>query len=158
VLQIREVLVDYYTKCAWVTIFKNCDWKAIDTDSSGYITRDEVVKVAQGVYGKQVGAMVVDNLMASADLNRDNKISKEELFTVGMLGVVGFFRDSKTGKPVFDLEAYTVLVDHFFGEDVTKNPKIRELLATLAAEKKGGMFRIEVLHNIAKNLGNSITI
>ena len=159
---IREVLVDYCSKCAWLVLLKEGQWGDLDTNGDQKLSRDEVLRAAQRVYGDRVGSVVVRNLMASADFDNDSSISKRELFIVGMLGVVGFFRDEE-GRAVLNLDAYHRYVEDFFGESLDDKGSgdrefVEAMFKRLSEANTGGLTRIEELRAVAKSLGRGITI
>eukprot|EP00952_Eustigmatos_sp_NYUAD-ZCMA_P008662 36036-Eustigmatos_ZCMA.PRE.1 len=54
----------------------------MDTDRDGTIDRAELKAALRGHYSEEMGQLVVDNLMAAADADRDGRISKTELLDV----------------------------------------------------------------------------
>eukprot|EP00466_Bigelowiella_natans_P011867 jgi/Bigna1/79494/fgenesh1_pg.62_\ len=148
-----NVKVDYFAKCAWVYILDKSDFHHVDTDGDGVISKKEVSAVAKQIYGEGVGSLVVDNLMACADIDQNDEITKDELFWIGLLGVVGFISADdgrgvehttqigtrigrRIGSPVLKLDIYREKVLRFFGTtDKKKVAYIEEVFSRLKSSK-----------------------
>ncbi|GAB5371332.1 hypothetical protein AAMO2058_001570500, partial [Amorphochlora amoebiformis] len=152
----REILVDYFAKCAWINIVQDCKWTNLDKNGDGVVSHDEVFDVAKKIYGNEVGKLVVDNLMASADLNQDKQICQHEIFLIGLLGVVGFIRDSK-GKTVLNLKKYKKSMIRFFkGSGGKDKAYIEKVFHRLETDKT--IDTLKELTELVTNLGKNVMI
>jgi 2',3'-cyclic-nucleotide 2'-phosphodiesterase (5'-nucleotidase family)/Ca2+-binding EF-hand superfamily protein len=75
----KIVLVEIFSAMVWMHLGS---FEEIDRDSDGVLTRDEVKARTAHIYGTEVTDLVVDNIMAVADMNGDGIITPLEMMIV----------------------------------------------------------------------------
>jgi len=121
----KEILVGHFARGIWWTILsRKGNFTELDQDGDGVIDKEELIEAADEVLGQHLGRLVVDNLMATADVDNDGKVSKYELLRVCLLTEEGFHLADKDGdgklsidevKSLAELELGGVTsVDEFF--------------------------------------------
>jgi Ca2+-binding EF-hand superfamily protein len=73
------VLVEIFSAMVWMHLGS---FEEIDRDGDGVLTRAEVKARAAHIYGTEVADLVVDNIMAVADMNGDGTITPLEMMIV----------------------------------------------------------------------------
>jgi 2',3'-cyclic-nucleotide 2'-phosphodiesterase (5'-nucleotidase family) len=75
----KEVVVEVFSALLWLEIGS---FEELDTNSDGFITRDEIRAAALHHFGDDIADMVVDNVFSVADCDRDGKISPVDMMVV----------------------------------------------------------------------------
>ena len=76
------IVIDYFSKRIWFEILSQFTFDEIDKDHNGYITKDEVSAVAHNKFGKSqrdATDIMVDNLFAVADTDKDGRITRNDV-------------------------------------------------------------------------------
>eukprot|EP00747_Dinoflagellata_sp_TGD_P074311 gnl/TRDRNA2_/TRDRNA2_158274_c0_seq2.p1 gnl/TRDRNA2_/TRDRNA2_158274_c0~~gnl/TRDRNA2_/TRDRNA2_158274_c0_seq2.p1 ORF type:complete len:484 (+),score=95.53 gnl/TRDRNA2_/TRDRNA2_158274_c0_seq2:120-1454(+) len=66
-LPAKQIIVEFCANQVWTKVLKAGGVKAIDSDSSGFIDREELKKAVAMVYGDSIGNLAVDNMMISGN-------------------------------------------------------------------------------------------
>jgi 2',3'-cyclic-nucleotide 2'-phosphodiesterase (5'-nucleotidase family)/Ca2+-binding EF-hand superfamily protein len=75
----KMVLVEIFSALVWMHLGS---FEEIDRDHDGVLKRDEVKARVAEIYGTEVADLVVDNIMAVADMNGDGTITPLEMMIV----------------------------------------------------------------------------
>jgi 5'-nucleotidase len=75
----KMILVQVFSSLLWLQMGS---FDKIDCNQDGVLSRDEIQRQVDAIYGHETGQLVVDNVMAIADLTGDGTISPLEMMIV----------------------------------------------------------------------------
>lgn len=140
----KEVIVEAISALLWLGMGS---FDEINTNNDGYITRDEVLAAARGIFGEDVVDLVVDNVFSVADCDGDGKISPIDMM------VVKFVAQDMHSHVCTDEEmdvlqkiAAETLGKHPTDEEVRETLQI--LMQVLDEDNNGKLTRQEFMHAI----------
>jgi len=129
----KLLLVDYFSKAIW---YQMGAFKDIDVDNKGHVSAADVKAAAEKHFGDSVAQIYVDNVMRAADVNKDGKITKDELLRVNMMNAWAR-RDMDLNKDgVLDREEVETFAKKILGDDFDRT-LVDTMFAQLDTEKKG---------------------
>lgn len=76
---LKEVIVETFSALLWLEIGT---FEELDTGKDGFITREEVLVAARGIFGDDVADLIVDNVFSVADRDGDGIISPIDMMVV----------------------------------------------------------------------------
>lgn len=123
----KQVLVDYFGRAVWWHLVEGCGFSGIDKDMDGKISKQELSEAVHAHPGMEgeLGDLVIENVLAMADLDHDGFVDKSELLQVSFLSL-GMFEladmdgDRHLNRVEVEAVVKKILGDQFDGTMVEK--------------------------------------
>jgi 5'-nucleotidase len=137
----KMILVQVFSSLLWLQMGS---FDKIDCNQDGVLSRDEIQRQVDAIYGHETGQLVVDNVMAIADLTGDGTISPLEMMIVQFAATdLLEHACSKEELRVMRQVAHDVLGEKASSEQV--HDMVSKIRATLDVSGDGTIRRDEVM-------------
>ena len=108
-------MVEHFSRAIWWSVVTAAGFDEIDEDSDGTITRDELSDALKKFYGHGMGDLVLDNLMAVADVNDDGAIDRSELLQACFVSATLFIGADADGDGNLTMEEVSAMFAKVLG-------------------------------------------